>query len=233
MSEPKEIMSASISDSKANGEIRVASFEKASLQNLLPCVDIDVGRVENRESLTYDKPWYRVPHLLRLNILLLMIAISGAINGFDAFLVNSLQIMENWKIYMGNPTGATLGALTAGPPIGYLTTLWIAKIVSDKYGRKPTMVIGAIILTIGTVIQTCSNGYACFLVSRIIVGFGSGFYYVSAPAWIAELSFPDHRSVMVTLFNSSAYIGGLVATWVSYGTMGLSSSWQWRSPCLS
>ncbi|GMM33553.1 hypothetical protein DASC09_008780 [Saccharomycopsis crataegensis] len=226
-------MTASSSDSKAAGEIRVTSFEKDLLRNQSSNVDVDVGNVENKETLTYDKPWYRVPHFLKLNILLLMPALAGSINGFDAFLVNSLQIMENWKEYMGNPTGGTLGALTAGPPIGYLAALWIAKVVSDKHGRKPAMVIGAIITTIGTIIQTFSNGYACFLVSRIIVGFGSAFYYVAAPAWLAELAFPEHRSVMVILFNSSAYVGGLVATWVSYGTMGLSSTWQWRAPCLS
>lgn len=186
-----------------------------------------------KEELHYDKPWYRVSHLLKLNLLLLIPMSSGALNGFDGALVNVLQIFSSWKTSMGDPSDSRLGAITSGPPIGYLMALWFARVFSDKYGRKPAFILGSIMTSIGTIIQACSNGYTCFFISRIIVGWGLSFYFISAPALLAELSFPSHRPNIVTLFNGNAYVGSIIATWVSYGTLGMTNSFQWRIPCFS
>jgi hypothetical protein len=41
-----------------------------------------------------DKPWYRIPHLLRLNLLLLIPLMSSAVAGYDGNISHSLHDMR-------------------------------------------------------------------------------------------------------------------------------------------
>lgn len=179
------------------------------------------------------EPSWNLKHVMRLNMLIYPIVLSGIFNGFDAFLMSVAQMSPHWFSVMGNPSGAVLGALTAGPQFGYCMALWLARYVSDKYGRRAASIIGALITTAGALIQSFSNCYAAFFVSRVILGWGLSFYFVAAPAWISELALPSHRSVFVAIFNGSAFLGAMMATWVAYGSYVIDSNWQWRIPTLS
>lgn len=46
--------------------------------------------------------------------------------------------------------------------------------MGDIIGRKGTLFIGAIVFTIGGVIQTFTNGFTVMVVGRIVSGFGVG-----------------------------------------------------------
>ncbi|AQZ16939.1 hypothetical protein BZL39_K05380 [Zygosaccharomyces parabailii] len=181
----------------------------------------------------YEEPTWKTKHVMKLNLLIYPIILSGIFNGFDAFLMASVQMSPHWFAEMGNPSGAVLGALTAGPQFGYCMALWVARYVSDRFGRKPASLVGAIITTVGALIQSFSNCYAAFMVSRIILGWGLSFYFVSAPAWISELALPNHRSIFVSIMNGSAFLGRMMATWIAYGAYKIDSNWQWRIPALS
>ncbi|SJL02065.1 related to transporter (major facilitator superfamily) [Armillaria ostoyae] len=58
--------------------------------------------------------------------------------------------------------------------MGALSNLWLG----DKLGRRKTMVIGAIIMTIGAILQTTSFSYAQLVVARIITGVGNGLNWI-------------------------------------------------------
>ena len=40
----------------------------------------------------YEKPWFRVPHLLKLNLILLVPLLSSAVAGYDGTLLQSTSI---------------------------------------------------------------------------------------------------------------------------------------------
>jgi MFS family permease len=46
--------------------------------------------------------------------------------------------------------------------------------IGDSFGRKGTLFVGAVVFTIGGIIQTFTSGIAVMLVGRIISGFGVG-----------------------------------------------------------
>ncbi len=62
----------------------------------------------------YDKPWYRVPHLLKLNLTLIVIMVSSTTSGYDSSMLNGLQSVAKWSNDMGKPQGAVLGAMSNG-----------------------------------------------------------------------------------------------------------------------
>jgi hypothetical protein len=43
------------------------------------------------------KPWWKVPYLLKLNILLLGALLTPATNGFDGSMLNGLQTLPVWQ----------------------------------------------------------------------------------------------------------------------------------------
>lgn len=181
----------------------------------------------------YDRHWIFVPHLLKINLVLVLPLMASCLNGFDGAILNGFQAMDSWVSYMGNPTGAVLGALTSGLPFGLLMSIWIAQLVSDKFGRKVAMYCGASIVLAGIAIQSCAVNYASFLVSRIVVGWGLGFYMIAAPALISEIAYPKYRAMAVSFFNTTWYMGSVFAAWVTYGTHFMKGTqFSWRIPAI-
>lgn len=74
-----------------------------------------------------DKPWYRTPHLLKLNILLLLVTFSATGMGFDGSMMNGLQSLSTWTDYFHNPSSYLLGitnaVLNLGPVCFLFNTL--------------------------------------------------------------------------------------------------------------
>jgi MFS family permease len=69
-----------------------------------------------------------------------------------------------------------------------------------------------------------------YIVARMILGFGIVFCIVSGSAMIGELAYPKERAIMTSLFNSSYFIGAIVASAVALRTAELTSNWAWRIP---
>lgn len=189
------------------------------------------GRNNNKDNIRYnDLPWYKVSHLRHLNFCILVISLSSTTLGYDSSMLNGLQSLAYWRDYMGNPTGTTLGALTNGTIFGLILANPLAPYIADKYGRRVAIISGQIIVIIGSVLQGASTNYAFFLVSRIIAGVGSILSMVSSPALISEISYPTHRHVTTTFFNTNYYVGAAIAAWVTFGTSSLSNHYAWRIP---
>lgn len=126
--------------------------------------NVEVGDDELRTLMKgRDTRWYR-GHLLKLNFILLLLLITSANNGYDGSMMNGLQYvtildmfnhaaeidplltfrtLKTWQDSFGNPTGSLLGIFNAIQSIGGIAGLPFAPFLSDRYGRRMTMFIGA------------------------------------------------------------------------------------------
>ncbi|PWY69341.1 sugar transporter [Aspergillus eucalypticola CBS 122712] len=174
--------------------------------------------------------WYKQPHLVRLNLIILSLVMFSSANGFDGSLMNGLEALNQWKTFMNNPTGAKLGWLNAiywlGCGIGYPSASWIA----NRYGRKPGVYLGYLFLTLGCALQTAAPNATAFMLARLFLGGASALFGNSVPLLINEIAYPTHRSIFNSLFMSGWYVGGTVAAWVVFASRTYSSSWAWRLP---
>lgn len=71
-----------------------------------------------------------------------------------------------------------------------------------------------------------------YIVARIILGFGIPTCIVSGSSLIGELSYPKERAILTSLFNTSYFIGQIVAAGITFGTNSIPSNWGWRIPSL-
>ncbi|ANB14583.1 hexose transporter HXT13 [Sugiyamaella lignohabitans] len=174
----------------------------------------------------------RVPHLLRLNLLLLLCMISSTNNGYDGSMLNGLQSMDSWQDTFNHPKGQHLGGLANGMMFGGIATWPILPYITDRWGRKLPIAGGCVLIIVGAIIQAVSNDYAVFLVGRLILGFGSSFCTGCSPLLLAESSYPAHRHVVTAIYNTLWYLGSIIAAWLTLGTSYVTTTWSWRIPCI-
>ncbi|CRK31096.1 hypothetical protein BN1723_014451 [Verticillium longisporum] len=179
------------------------------------------------------KPWYRTPHLIKLNLLIMIPLISSASIGYDGSMMNGLQSLPQWRKYFGNPEGATLGAMNSVYPAGKVVALFLVTWICDRF-----------------VMQAVSQNMHTFIVARAVLGFFTSFLAQPSPILIAELAYPTHRGKLTALYQTSfvsfpstptgndhaadqkQYLGGIIAAWCTYGTLRIDSTWSWRLPSL-
>jgi MFS family permease len=87
-------------------------------------------------------------------------------------------------------------------------------------------------MIVGAAIQGASNGIAMYLVARWLLGFGIPMCIVAGSSLIGELGYPKERPVLTSLFNSSYFVGSILAAGITFGTQTIKSNWGWRIPSL-
>ncbi len=148
--------------------------------------------------------------------------------------MNGLQATSSWKAYFNNPSGSVLGVVNAAQSIGSVAILPVVGFLSDRIGRRWTLLSGIITIIVASAIQAASINYAQFVIARLLVGVGGMLVTQPSPMLISELCFPTHRGKYTSLFWTCYYFGAILAAWSTYGTqkhMG-NRDWAWRAPSI-
>ncbi|MFC7676058.1 sugar porter family MFS transporter [Mycolicibacterium sp. GCM10028919] len=153
-------------------------------------------------------------------IVALVSAISGVLYGYDTGIISGalLQITddfgiaETWKqvIAASILLGAVIGALTCS----YL---------SDKRGRKGTLVLLAVVFVVGALWCAFAPNPVLLSLGRLVLGFAVGGATQTAPMYVAELAPPKYRGRLVLCFQIAIGVGIVIATIV-----GATESISWR-----
>ncbi|KAL4923783.1 general substrate transporter [Aspergillus undulatus] len=176
--------------------------------------------------------WWRSPQFRRLNFCILSLIFFSSSNGYDGSLVNGLQSLDSWMEFMEQPAGTWLGFINAIYSAGALVSLPLAAWCSNKFGRKPCVWIGIVLIIAGSVLGAAAPNDTIFIVSRVLVGMSSGWITNAPPLLLNEIAYPAHRSISSCLFNMGYYVGAVISAWVTFSTRMYTSSWSWRLPTL-
>lgn len=122
--------------------------------------------------------------------------IAGALDGIQHSFGASttmIQIITSWVTL-----GALAGALVAGA-------------MADKLGRRVTILLAAVLFTIGAVLEAISPNTTILVIGRLIVGFGVGVASVAAPLYAAEQAPTRLRGRFVSIYQLAITIGIFIA----------------------
>ncbi|KAL1866665.1 hypothetical protein VTK73DRAFT_4568 [Phialemonium thermophilum] len=192
----------------------------------VPLEHFDLASVLPQDS----RPWWKTPHLIRLNLLLTVPIMTGYLIGFDSSMLNGLQSVPVWNEDFDHPRGARLGLLNTMQIIGAVVALPLVPFVADRFGRRLPVFIGSLFALLGTALQTASTNLDMFLSGRFFVGFGTGMVGVATNPLLAELAYPTHRPFLTSFASSTWFLGAIVAAWSTYGTFKMDNSWSWKIP---
>ncbi|KAM0433421.1 hypothetical protein ACHAPT_004299 [Fusarium lateritium] len=189
---------------------------------------------EVRRLLEEDKtPWYKKPNLFKLYLMLVPAALGVEMTtGYDGSVLNGLQAVDLWNEHYDNPTGATLGVISAALAIGTAAGVPIMPYLNDHFGRKFCVISGSVVVAIGVVIQTCAHNVGMLIASRIIMGLGSPVSLAGAAQLVVELAYPKERSTIVGFFQGTWFAGAILAAGITLGTYDWTNNWSWRLPTL-
>lgn len=88
-----------------------------------------------------------------------------------------------------------------------------AGVLSDKFGRKLTMVLSAVLFSTSAIgCAICAN-FDELVVYRIIGGVGIGVVSIISPLYISEVSVAQYRGRLVSLYQLAVTVGFWALIW--------------------
>tara|TARA_R110000868_G_scaffold76774_5_gene220537 strand:+ start:35629 stop:37086 length:1458 start_codon:yes stop_codon:yes gene_type:complete len=157
--------------------------------------------------------------------------IGGFLFGYDTAIISGCNTFLEQHF---NLSAAELGWLVSSALLGTILGCVVAGSITDRLGRKKALIIAAICLTIsafGSMLPPQFMGdldqaywltanekqsYTFLILVRIVGGIGVGVTSVVAPIYISELSLPQNRGRMVSLYQLSITLGILLAFLVDW-----------------
>lgn len=104
-------------------------------------------------------------------------------------------------------SGAVVSVFTGGAFVG----AGIAGPVGDWFGRRVTIMMGAIIFCLGGGLQTSAQNLGFLYSGRLIAGLGVGIMVMIIPLYQAEIAHPSIRGRITGLQQFMLAIGATVA----------------------
>lgn len=139
----------------------------------------------------------------------------GVISGATKFIQQEFQIsdqMIEW-IVSSMMAGAALGALGAGS-------------LSAKLGRKKSLMLGAVLFVVGSVLCGLATSPTMLIFARFLLGLAIGIASFTAPLYLAEVAPENIRGSMISLYQLMITAGILLA-FLSNTAFSYYEAWRW------
>ena len=148
-------------------------------------------------------------------------ALGGFLFGYDTAVISGTiaQVTEQFGLD-ALQQGWYVGCALIGSIIGVL----FAGILSDKFGRKSTMILSAILFSTSAIGCAVSTDFNQLVIYRIIGGVGIGVVSIISPLYISEVAVAQYRGRLVSLYQLAVTIRFLCTYIVNYQLLGYSMS---------
>ena len=137
-------------------------------------------------------------------------AMGGLLFGYDWVVIGGAKPF--YELYFGISDSPLLqGVAMSTALVGCLIGAMVAGAAADKYGRKPLLIVAAVLFTVSAIATGLFNDFTMFNIARFIGGMGIGVASALSPMYIAEVSPTEIRGRMVSLNQMTIVLGILAA----------------------
>ena len=152
---------------------------------------------------------------MRAHVLLIagIAALGGLLFGYDTGIISAALLFIG-KSFLISVVGKQVvtGAIVAGALVGCMG----AGPLSDRIGRRPTVMVAAIVFMVASVASTFAGSVSSLTAARLVLGLAVGAASQIIPVYIAELAPAARRGAMVVMFQLAVVGGILVSTIVGW-----------------
>ncbi len=166
----------------------------------------------------------------------LVSAMGGLLFGYDWVVIGGAKPF--YELYFGITDSPLMQAVAMTTAlVGCLIGAMVAGAAADKYGRKPLLMLSAVLFTVSAIATGLFNDFTLFNIARFVGGVGIGVASALSPMYIAEVSPAEIRGRMVSLNQMTIVLGILSAQIVNMllardtsiaDNMAWNMEWGWR-----
>ncbi|KAG6830861.1 hypothetical protein H0H92_014226 [Tricholoma furcatifolium] len=165
--------------------------------------------------------------------------------GWDIGLIGGVLTLAPFEAFFGldkktaaqraSLSGNIVSVLQAGCFFGALSTVYL----SNRFGRKPSLLASGVIYLIGSVIQCIAGigssqsvGLSVLYFSRFLGGWGVGMVSALVPSYVSECTPQSIRGRCTGMIQLANNIGIMLSYWVNYSVSKnlAPTDMQWRLP---
>jgi sugar porter (SP) family MFS transporter len=152
-----------------------------------------------------------------------VVGLGGFLFGYDSGVISGALSFINSDFHLSaSSSGVVVSAILVGAMIGALGSGRL----SDRVGRRTTIVGAAIIFIVGAILAAVAPSAAMLIAARVVLGLGIGAASALVPVFIAEVAPPESRGRLVAVNQLLITIGIVAAYAVGYA---FTSSHNWRA----
>ena len=139
---------------------------------------------------------------------LLFLSIAAAMGGFlfgydEAVVSGTISDVAAQFQLNAMDKGWFVGSALVGAIVGVL----FGGVLGDKAGRKNTMILSAVLFCVSMIGCALASSFFALVSYRIIGGVGIGVASIVCPLYISEISVPERRGLLVSLYQLAVTIG--------------------------
>lgn len=144
------------------------------------------------------------------------------LDGFDvlALAFSASAISEEWSL-----SGAQLGVLLSAALLGMAVGSMFVSQIADIIGRRRTILLCTVVITIGMALSAAATGYTMLLVVRVITGVAIGTLQACLNVFVAEYSSAKRRPVAISFYTAGQPIGGALGGIIA-GVLLVNFGWR-------
>ncbi|TAJ11920.1 MFS transporter [Marinilabiliaceae bacterium JC017] len=160
-------------------------------------------------------------NLMYVVFLSVVAACGGFLFGYDTAVVSGtiVRVKEQFGLDVMQQ-GWYVGCALIGSILGVSG----AGFISDRFGRKKTMIAAAILFSASAIGCTLVDSFSYLVAYRIIGGIGIGIVSIVSPLYISEVSIARFRGSLVATYQLAITVGFLGAYFINYQILGYSAT---------
>lgn len=137
-------------------------------------------------------------------------ALGGLLFGYDWVVIGGAKPF--YEVFFGiNNNPFLQGWAMSSALVGCMAGAAVAGKLSDTYGRKPLLIVSAVLFSLSALGTGLAESFNAFIIWRIIGGVGIGIASTLSPLYIAEVAPPKTRGLLVSINQLTLVIGILAA----------------------
>ena len=150
-------------------------------------------------------------------------AIGGFLFGYNTAVISGALLVFNDLFHLSLAEKANVVSILI---LGALFGALIAGFLSDRLGRKKTVIVTAAVYVVGSFIIAATPSLGWLFIGRFITGLGVGLGSLIVPLYIAEMSPIRYRGMLVTMFQLMVTIGIFISYILNY-YFDVAGVWRW------
>jgi len=156
-----------------------------------------------------------------LALICFVASLGGLLFGFDTAVISGTFGFVELQYGLSK---LEVGWFGSSALVGSIIGAFVAGTLSDKYGRKPILILSGILFFISALGSTIPPSFTFLIIARLVGGLGVGMASVLAPLYISEFSPPKIRGRLVALYQLSIVIGILIAFFSNWSLLNYSQN---------